>query len=530
MDPDNNTPAALETPYQDKPRLRAEQSADGTWQYRTADSFENFLTSTGIQTNNISAGGHARINPVTRNRMQLEWLYRGNWVARTIIDAPSEDMTREGVELTADELKPEEIEAIEKQAETLQCWVKLGRANKWGDLYGGALAYMVIDGQDPSTPLDLDKVGKDQFKGIIVFDRWMAWPSTANIDKDQTSLNFGEPLYYNIWPDVGTGLPTLKIHHSRCIKFTGGEIPYWQRIAENYWGLSVLEPLWDRIMAFDSVTQGAAQLVYKAHLRHIRVNNLRAILGTNDNAAKALQKYFDLIRVMQSNEGLTLLDKNDEFVVNTYTFTGLADMMIQFAQQLGGGAQIPMVRFFAQSPAGMNATGESDWRNYYDGIKTRQERKLRAGIEVMYALLFRSVIGRKPKDAYTLKFRPLWLMSDEQAATVSSNVVTSVCALVDKQVYTISMALRELASLSGTTNFGGSITADQIAEAEKLEKEAAENPPMPGADDPNAMPGDDLDDNSSGNAGRRQQATSRGPARSVASQDAQGNADIRSAA
>lgn len=41
----------------------------------------------------------------------------------------------------------------------------LADVTRWGRLYGGALGIMMVEGQDPSTPLKRDSVGKDQFKG-----------------------------------------------------------------------------------------------------------------------------------------------------------------------------------------------------------------------------------------------------------------------------------------------------------------------------------------------------------------------------
>lgn len=461
----------------DKPRIRPMPTADGGYSYRTRDSYINLFTNTGVGANNASSGGTYNLNPITRNRMQLEWIYRGNWVARTIVDAPADDMTREGVEIQSED-DPKDIEKLNKAAESLQIWIHLAKALKWGRLYGGSLAYLMVDGQDPTTELNLDTVKEGQFKGILPLDRWMAWPQTTDIIAEMTP-EFGLPRSYTLWPDVGTGLPTQVIHHSRVIRFDGMDLPYWQRIAENYWGLSVLEPIWDRILAFDSATQGAAQLVYKAHLRTVKIKGLRDILGSNAPATQGLRTFFDMVRVYQSNEGLTLLDADDEFEVTQYAFAGLADMILQFAQQLGGSEQIPMVRFFGQSPTGMNATGESDWRNYYDGIKARQERTLRPGIEKVYALLYRSVLGRAPDHTVTINFRPLWQMTDEQSAAVTNQVVTAVGTLVDKQIYVRSQALKEVKQLANVTNFGSNITDEDITQAENDEKDARENPPTP---------------------------------------------------
>ncbi|MFX8211283.1 phage portal protein, partial [Acinetobacter baumannii] len=76
--------------------------------------------------------------------------------------------------------------------------------------------------------------------------------------------------------------------YSRVIRLEGDDLPYYQRIAENGWGLSVLEPLWDRLIAFDSASVGAGQLVYKAHLRTYSVDGLRNIIAAGGDALKGL--------------------------------------------------------------------------------------------------------------------------------------------------------------------------------------------------------------------------------------------------
>src|SRR6185437_7701108 len=152
------------------------------------------------------------------------------------------------------------------------------------------------------------------------------------------------------------------------IRIDGQDLPYFQRWAENLWGQSVLERLFDRLLAFDSTTQGTAQLVYKAHLRTYKVENLREIIAMGGPALDGLQKQIEFIRSTQTNEGMTLMDTKDEFEAHSYTFSGLDNVLLQFAQQCSGALDIPMVRLFGQSPAGLNATGESDLRTYYDGI------------------------------------------------------------------------------------------------------------------------------------------------------------------
>ena len=439
---------------------------------RTVDGFQNFLTRTGNGTGNLNDASTYGFNPVSRNRLQMEWCYRGSWIAGMAVDTVADDMTREGVEIHSPD-DPSKVQELDQAADRLQIWDKICETVKWSRLYGGAVALMMIDGQNTATPLKVERVGKGQFKGLLPLDRWALLPSLQDLVED-FGPSFGQPRFYDTVVDINTGLPRLKIHHSRVIRLDGVELPYWQRITENLWGQSVLERLWDRLIAFDSVTSGAAQLVYKAHLRTLKIKGYREAVGTNGPAAAGIAAQINAIRALQSNEGMTVLDGEDELDISTYTFSGLDDIMLQFAQQISGALQIPLVRLLGQSPAGMNSTGESDLRMYYDGIKAQQEARLRPGIEALYGVLYRSTFGAEPPQEFDIEFKHLWQMTEEQRATVTLTRTQAVTTAYDAQMIDRATAMKELKDISKVTGAFANIEDADITEAESDPAPSAE--------------------------------------------------------
>ena len=452
-----------------KPRIRIQ---DG--KAYTVDSFENFLTRTGVGTNNIASAGTYGFNPISRNRLKLEWAYRGSWVVGTIVDCVAEDMTRDGVEVLCD-ASPDEIGEVDTFMDELQIWTEMCETEKWSRLYGGAIGLIMIDGQNVETPLKLDTISKDQFRGVLPLDRWALFPSLTDLVTEM-GPDIGNPKYYEVRPDMGTGLPYMKIHYSRVIRLEGVRLPYWQRISENYWGQSVIERLWDRLIAFDSATEGTAQLVYKAHLRTYKVAGLRKIIGMGGPALDGLLKQINMIRQFQSNEGLTLMDAEDEFEIHPYTFTGLDLVLLQFGQQLSGASQIPLVRLFGQSPAGLNATGESDLRMYYDGVKRQQNSRMLRGTRTVYEAGWRSKHGSELPDDFKVQFKPLWQMDDEQRAQVAQNTTSAILEPYDKGVTARSTTLKELRTAGKPVGMWTNITDEMIDEAVA---EDNEKPPSP---------------------------------------------------
>lgn len=442
--------------------------------FMTGDSFQNFTARVGLGTQNQHSDSSYGFNFVSRNRIQMEAVYRSSWLAGRAVDVGASDMTREGIEFNSI-MPPDEKDALNSTFERLQIWKSLCTNEKWSRLYGGSIAVMLIDGQRPETPLRLDTIGKDQFKGLLVLDRWLVQPSLENLVTEY-GPNLGKPKFYTVVADA-QGLVNQKIHYTRVIRREGVELPYWQRIAENGWGQSVLERLWDRLVAFDSVTSGTAQLVYKAHLRTYKVEKLRELIAMGGKALEALLKNIDMIRQFQSNEGLTLMDASDEFETHQYSFSGLDKVIDKFGEQVCGALETPAAILFGQSPGGLNSSTTEEVRIYYDNVKAKQDSDLRPGVTVLCEVICRSELGKPLPKGFAFDFVPLWQLSDTEKAEIASKDTASVVEAFDAQIIDRPTAMKELRQSSNTTGMWSNITDDDIAAAE------AEPPPVIGEKD-----------------------------------------------
>lgn len=427
------------------------------------DSFANFEARVGYGTDNQASAASYQFDFISRNRVQMEAMYRSSWIVGQAVDVVAEDMTREGVEIRG-ELDPETQDVLKNAQDRLMLWPAIADTIKWARLYGGAIGVLLIDGQNMATPLRLDSIAEGQFKGIYPMDRWLVMPSMSDLITE-LGPNLGKPKFYDIVAD-GMALRRQRIHHSRVIRLDGVDLPYWQRISENLWGQSVIERLFDRLIAFDSTTAGTAQLVYKAYLRTYKVKGLRDIIATGGPAMEGLIKQIEMIRRFQSNEGITLMDSEDELETNQYTFAGLDDVLLQMGQQLSGALQIPLVRLFGQSPAGLNSTGESDLKTYYDRIKQEQKRRLSAPLATVFDILHRSELGEAPPDGFHLEFTPLAQLDHVQRADVADKTATAVTTAFDTGLISERTALQELKQSSQVTGIFTNITDEQIESAE----------------------------------------------------------------
>jgi phage-related protein (TIGR01555 family) len=132
------------------------------------DTLKNFVT--GLGTPGLDPSRSVQYDFTLLDRNQLENMYRGDWLARKICDAPAEDVTREWRAWQASQSQIEALETIEKTMDLqrkVKQWITRAR------LYGGAaLIVGVDDGNDPSQPLNLEKCGRGCLKYVVVLNRY----------------------------------------------------------------------------------------------------------------------------------------------------------------------------------------------------------------------------------------------------------------------------------------------------------------------------------------------------------------------
>jgi phage-related protein (TIGR01555 family) len=425
----------------------------------------------GVGGNNALSQSTYRQSGLSLNPRLLEQMYASSWIVGKVVDCVAEDMTRAGIIIHG----TDQVDELQAVLTNTGVWNGLTEGIQWGRLYGGGLAVMMIEGQDLATPLRLDSVTKGSFKGLTVLDRWRV--TTEGTTTLANGGAAGLPEVYRL------SATNERVHHSRVLRFIGNKLPYWEALKLQGWGASVVERMDDRIIAFDSVTMGTANLVFRAYLRTVRVDRLREVLAAGGKAEENLIKMFKLMQVLQTNEGITLLDKNDEFDTHAYTFSGLSDVILQFGQQLAGASGIPLVRLFGQSPAGLNATGDADIRNYYDNVNSQQEARMRAPVERLLQVAFRSLKGTAAPVELGFMFTPLWQMSEKEKGEIATATTNAVVALEGANIITKGMALREMQRSSLITGLGSTITDEEIDEAD-------EEPPLPTAPEGSPLPGD----------------------------------------
>ncbi|MGG1268026.1 DUF1073 domain-containing protein [Brevibacillus laterosporus] len=430
----------------------------------TTDAFSNVLARLGSGTPNLMEGTDYTLTRLTQNYQLMNTLYREHWIIRKIIDTIPEDMTRNWITITT-QLPPDEIRKIDKLWRVRRVRQKILTGLKWGRLYGGAVGLIMIEGHDDilHQPLDFDMIMPGSFKGLMILDRWSGVYPSPELVEDIDDPEFGLPESYQVTIDGGQ---TMNVHHSRIVRFIGRELPYWEKLAEVYWGASEVEVVFDELKKRDNTSWNIAQLIFLANLRVMKSEDLGELLAIGDERQKNdIYNVLQAQNMLMSNMGLHVIGKNDEFQTHQYTFSGLNDIYESFMLDVAGACQIPVTKLFGRAPAGMNATGESDMQNYYEVVQQQQESILGPILDKILPVMCMSEFGAIPDDIdYT--FDPIRTPNDKDVADLVDKKTTSIINVFQAGIIDQRTALKELKQMSETTGMFTNITDNDIENAD----------------------------------------------------------------
>ena len=257
--------------------------------HATLDAFANVIARLGYGSANLTEGASYPLTRLSRNYILCQSLYRSNWIARKVIDAPSEDMLKNRFELTGD-MDPDALADFDRTVTDTGTEEKLLTALKWGRLFGGAGAVIIIDGHDDlSEPLEVDEVNPGSYRGLIVFDRWSGISPNAELNTDiKNPLEFGLPISYRVTTETAQ---SFDVHASRVLRFIGRDLPQWEKQAEMRWGISEFELLYQELTKRDNTSNNLASLVFRANILGLKMKDLAQMLsGVGTNAA-TLQRF-----------------------------------------------------------------------------------------------------------------------------------------------------------------------------------------------------------------------------------------------
>lgn len=339
----------------------------------------------------------------------LSQMYRFGGLSKKVVKLPAEEATRRWIRVEND---------VDNQAldefKRLNAKQIMTDALKWSRLFGGALVVLGIDdGGTLEDPLRMDNIRSFDF--MRVYDRHQIHWMVGDVSNDPESKYYGEPEKYRV--QSYRTATSFTVHRDRCLIFDGEDLPEFDRVGNDGWGDSVLYCLYEELKDYGLIKASAGNIVQDFIQTILNIENLADLIASGHD--DIVKKRLDIIDQSRSVGNTIMLDGEEKFTKTASSVTGLPELMGQFALSLSAVSGIPITKLFGQAPAGLNATGESDIRNYYDMIETIQMDCLHQNLERLLELIMLAKNGLfkgVPNEDANIVFNPLWQKSDKEDA------------------------------------------------------------------------------------------------------------------
>ena len=409
------------------------------------DGYVNLLNKYGTKQDNSEAYRFER-EPVIPD-MQLTGLYEGNGLFSKIIDTPAEEALKHGFDLN---LKSDELNAfVEDALDDLEWEERAATAIKWARLYGGALIVMLIDdGRGLEEPVDWEHIRS--IDELRVYERSIVQPDYASLYQQDYGgkgvgnrvSKFGQPEYYYVSSIYGS----FKVHESRCLVFRNGVLPEQTSNATYlFWGMPEYVRIRRALRETVTAHTDSVKLLERSVQAIYSMKGLASLLTTDDGENQVLKR----LQLVDTSRGLlnsiAIDSEGEQYDFKTFQFSGVKDVIDATCNMLSALTNIPQTILFGRSPAGMNATGDSDFESYYNFVEKIQRLMLKRNLRTLLDVVFRAGIASgdvAEEPDYKLEFKPLWSLSDTEQATVDqTKAQTALVKAQTAQTYVDMQAL-----------------------------------------------------------------------------------------
>lgn len=332
-----------------------------------ADGFINAITSVGSRRDvgkRFSFSIDGRLP-----KSVLDSIYAENPLAWKIVDLLPDDATRRGIEIDHTD-----ADRIRDEMERLDCMRHIRIALKKSRLYGGsAILLDIADGQ----PLNAPASAPAKIRSMTVIDPDAIWP-------DQYSP-YKKTEFYSLSTDDAYTL----VHISRLLVFDGLDVSYDARISNNGWGESVIRRCYHPLIAVD-VAHGLVPTILQDYIQGVlKLQGLNDLMANDcDGSTDTLKARLEAMLYGRSIINDLVLDKEDEYVRQTTSVTGINDLIRNPERWLVAASGIPHTKLLGESPgSALSQSGASQERDWHKAIRAYQEDEIRLPLRQLLHLI-----------------------------------------------------------------------------------------------------------------------------------------------
>lgn len=385
---------------------------------------------TGMGTSRDRTVQTAVASPEFLSEGELDSLYLSSWLCRRVVDVVPSEATRMGWDIgLGDDTKKARRQSDDLVAagERLELRKHVKKAAAMARLHGGSVLIMLLDDGRAALEKPINWSGLKRIKGLHALDRWRIWPAPG-------WSGIGTPDLYEFNTSRDTDLTsyglqkmeTVKIHASRILRFEGEEVPWRYKSHFQWWGVSVLQPLWEVFRRYETGQSSAASLLHDFDQFIHKIPGLGQMISAGNQ--EAITRRLEVNNMARSVYRGLVLDANEDASFISRSAAGISDILDRLTQEVTGATKLPHTKLWGESPSGLGATGRSEDRAFAQDVQEYQEDFLQAPLRQFYSTLMRCSEGPFTGDApedWRITFRPTFVMTDEETAALRQSVAAA---------------------------------------------------------------------------------------------------------
>lgn len=409
-------PQTLATPYVEKSKQAgmAQDSAYGGY-----NLMWNGLTNHAALEGQFPMTGFVGY-PVLQNISQ-------NGLIRACVQTIADDMTREFIEFRGSDDAAEKITQLNSFLGRYKVQSLFNRAISSVGYYGGALIFIDTGatGEELEKPLIISSMSREFDK-----ERTLKFILVDPVNVTPIEYNTNNPLKDDYLLPTKWQVLGQVVHASRLIRLVDNEPPVLLRPNYNCLGIPQAQILWDYVLHWNKSRVEAVELLEKLNLLVFKTDIAEAVSAGGieelDLKIAALNRY-------RSNHSIVCADINTEDISNiSLAIGGVREITQQALEFVAAINRTPAVKLLGISPSGFNATGESDIRNYYDYIRSKQEKfrdAIKTIVDAIQVYEFGSIDAQ-----IDFEFKPLCADDELKKSQTAASESKYIGSLLDRNI------------------------------------------------------------------------------------------------
>lgn len=335
-------------------------------------------------------------------------LYSRGGIFAKLVDKPADDALSGDITIHGDVSG-----SLKTEFERLNVKGMFADAVRWCRLTGGAAIIPIVrGGGDLEAELTPESIEEIEELRVYAANEISIYGNRYHMPE---SPKHGKPMLYQVATQSGSFI----VHESRLFHVQGEPLPPSQNSSGIFWqGRDAVARSYQAVLDLISAVERVGQILERKQQPIYAMQGLAQAIEMGRESE--IQKRIDLVDITRGILNTVATDNLDSYTIADLNVGGLDQVINIFKEQVCAESGMPLSLLFGRSAAGMNATGEGDFRNYYDMVDGIRTRQVMPPLERLTALLAAqgSLKGAKIADDWRIEFAPLFEPTAKEKAEV----------------------------------------------------------------------------------------------------------------